>query len=153
MARVDQEAIDAWAYSCPNQRGVQSLYRDTAIRFLLTLHAVSHLPLRAAQGFSQSIPSLMGLPLVVPHYGTLPHQAAVLAVDLARKGKGPLHLILDRTGLKAHGEGEWEVRNHDSSKGWTWRKLYLAFSDRGHEKQAVSLTEPGGDDAEEADGS
>jgi IS5 family transposase len=149
---VDQQAIDAWAHSGPIQRGAQYVYSDTAIRCLLTLRAVFHLPLRAAQGLAGSIFELMGLDLGVPHYSTLSRRAAELRVDLDRKSRGPLHLVMDSTGLKVFGEGEWKVRKHGVSKRRTWRKLHLAIDADSHEIQAVSLTEAGVDDAEEADG-
>lgn len=145
---VDQQALDAWHYHGPNQRGAQYIYSDTAIQCLLTLRAVFHLPLRAAQGMAASVFDLMGLDLEVPHYSTLSRRAAELAVDLARKSKGPLHLILDSTGLKVYGEGEWKVRKHGYSKRRTWRKLHLAIDARTHEIQAVVLTEARVDDAE-----
>lgn len=149
---VDQQAIDAWAHAGPNQWGAQYVYSDTAITCLLTLRAVFHLPLRATQGLGESILDLMGLALDVPHYSTLCRRATDLRVDLARKGKGPIHLVLDSTGLKVFGEGEWKVRKHGYSKRRTWRKLHLAIDADSHEIQAVSLTEAGVDDAEEVDG-
>jgi Transposase DDE domain len=149
---VDQEAIDSWSHSGLNQWGAQYVYSDLAITCLLTLRAVFHLPLRAVQGLGRSIFELMGLDLGVPHYSTLSRRASGLEVDLARKGKGPLHLVLDSTGLKVFGEGEWKARKHGSSKRRTWRKLHLAIDADSHEIQAVSLTEAGVDDAEEADG-
>ncbi len=145
---VDQQALDSWNYRGPAQWGAQYVYSDAAIRCLLTLRAVFHLPLRATQGMAASVFELMGLDLEVPHYSTLSRRAAELAVDLARKGKGPLHLVLDSTGLKVYGEGEWKVRKHGYSKRRTWRKLHLAIDAETHEIQAVAVTEAGVDDAE-----
>lgn len=145
---VDQQALDAWHYHGPNQRGAQFVYSDAAIQCLLTLRAVFHLPLRATQGMAASVFDLMGLDLEVPHYSTLSRRAAELAVALARKSKGPLHLVLDSTGLKVYGEGEWKVRKHGYSRRRTWRKLHLAIDARTHEIQAVVVTEAGVDDAE-----
>jgi hypothetical protein len=100
--RVDQQARDAWHYRGPNHRGAQFGYSDAAIPRLLTLRAVFHLPPRATQGMAAAVFELLGLDLEVPHYSTLSRQAADLAVDLARKSKGPLRLALDSTGLKVH---------------------------------------------------
>ena len=107
---VDRQALDAWNYQGPAQWGAQYVYSDAAIECLLTLRAVFHLPLRATQGMAASVFELMGLDLDVPHYSTLSRRAAQLAVDLSRKSQGPLHLVLDSTGLKVYGEGEWKVR-------------------------------------------
>ncbi len=145
---VDQEALDAWNYQGPAQWGGQSVYSDTAIQCLLTLRAVFHLPLRATQGMAHSIFGLMGLDLEVPHDSTLSRRAADLAVDLSGRSQGPLHLVLDSTGLKVYGEGEWKVRKHGYSKRRTWRKLHLAIDDESHELQAVMVTEAKVDDAE-----
>jgi hypothetical protein len=148
---VDQQSLDAWNYRGPSQWGGQYVYSDAAIQGLLTLRAVFHLPLRATQGLGQSVFELMGLALDVPHYSTLSRRAADLAVDLSRKSEGPLHLVLDSTGLKVYGEGEWKVRKHGYSKRRTWRKLHLAIDAESHEVQAVMVTEAKVDDAEMVD--
>jgi hypothetical protein len=148
---VDQESLDAWNHQGPPRWGARFVYSDTAIRCLLTLRAVFHLPLRATQGMARSVFDLMGLDLEVPHYSTLSRRAADLKVDLARKSKGPLHLVLDSTGLKVYGEGEWKVRKHGYSKRRTWRKLHLAIDAESHEIQAVMVTEAKVDDAEAVD--
>ena len=148
---VEQGSLDAWDYRGPAQWGGQYVYSDAAIQCLLTIRAVFHLPLRATQGMAQSVFELMGLGLDVPHYSTLSRRSADLAVDLSRKSKGPLHLVLDSTGLKVYGEGEWKVRKHGYSKRRTWRKLHLAVDAESHEIQAVMVTEAKVDDAEEVD--
>jgi IS5 family transposase len=148
---IDGQSLDAWSYQGPAQWGGQYVYGDMAIQCLLTLRSVFHLPLRATQGMARSVFELMGLGLDVPHYSTLSRRAADLRVDLARKGKGPLHLVLDSTGLKVYGEGEWKARKHGYSKRRTWRKLHLAIDASSHEIQAVAVTEAGVDDAEEVD--
>src|SRR5512135_452425 len=121
---VDQEALDAWHYQGPPRWGAQFIYSDTAIQCLLTLRVVFHLPLRATQGLAHSIFQLMGLPLDVPHYSTLSRHAATTRIDLPKQGDGPLQLVIDSTGLKLYGEGEWKVRQHGYSKRRTWRKLH-----------------------------
>jgi hypothetical protein len=148
---VDQESLDAWDYRGPAQWGGQYVYSDTAIQCLLTIRAVFHLPLRATQGMARSVFELMGLDLEVPHYSTLSRRAADLGVDLSRRSRGPLHLVLDSTGLKVYGEGEWKVRKHGYSRRRTWRKLHLAIDAESHEIQAVAVTEAGVDDAEAVD--
>src|SRR5512147_2449027 len=148
---VDQESLDAWDHQGPPRWGAKFVYSDTAIQCLLTLRAVLHLPLRATQGMARSIFELMGLELGVPHYSTLSRRAADLEVDLARRSRGPLHLVLDSTGLKVYGEGEWTVRKHGYSKRRTWRKLHLAIDAETHEVQAVMVTGAKVDDAEMVD--
>ena len=145
---IDQEALDAWHHQGPSRWGAQFTYSDLAIQCLLTLRAVFHLPLRAPQGMARSVFELMGLELEVPHYSTLCRRAATTQVDLPRKAEGPLHLMIDSTGLKVHGEGEWKVRQHGYSRRRTWRKLHLAIDPDSHEIVAAMMTEPGVTDAE-----
>jgi Transposase DDE domain len=145
---VDEVALAAWGYDGPTQWGAQFKYSDLAVQCLLTLRAVFHLPLRATQGLARSVFGLMGLALEVPHYSTLSRRAAVAAIALPKQSEGPLHLVIDSTGLKVYGEGEWKVRQHGASKRRTWRKLHLAVDAESHELQAVMLGEAGVDDAE-----
>ena len=90
----------------------------------------------------------MGLDLPVPDYTTLCRRAATVRITLPKKADGPLHLVLDSTGLKVYGEGEWKVRQHGYSKRRTWLKLHLAVDPQTHEIQAAMVTEPGVTDAE-----
>src|SRR5206468_7346789 len=109
---VDQDPRRAWRHQGPSQQGAQFQDSDAAIQCLLTLRAVYHLTLRATEGFARSLFDLMHLDLPVPDYTTLCRRARNLPIDLPRKADGPLHLILDSTGLKVYGEGEWKVRQH-----------------------------------------
>jgi Transposase DDE domain len=145
---VDQDTLRAWRYQGPAQRGAQFDYSDTAIRCPLTLRAVYHLTLRATEGFALSPFDLMGLDLPVPDYTTLCRRAKALPITLPRKAEGPLPLVLDSTGLKVYGEGEWKVRQHGYSKRRTWLKLHLAIDPETHEIQAAMVSEPGVTDAE-----
>ena len=87
-------------------------YSDLAIECLLTLRAVYHLTLRATEGFARSVFALMATDLPVHDYSTLCRRAETVGITLPKKAEGPLHLILDSTGLKVYGEGEWKVRQH-----------------------------------------
>jgi hypothetical protein len=145
---VDQASLQAWRYRGPARRGAQFDYSDLAIQCLLTLRAVYHLTLRATEGFARSLFELIQLDLPVPDSTTLCRRAKTLCIDLPRHAEGPLHLILDSTGLKVYGEGEWKVRQHGYSKRRTWLKLHLAIDPETHEIQAAMVTEPGVTDAE-----
>ena len=145
---VDQATLDAWRYQGPPQRGAQFRYSDTAIQCVLTLRSAYHLPLRATEGFARSIFELMGLDLGVPDYTTLCRRAKSLQITLPKKADGPLHLVIDSTGLKVYGEGEWKVRQHGYSKRRTWIKLHLAIDPGSREIRAAMVTEPGVTDAE-----
>jgi len=145
---IDQQALDAWHHQGPTRWGAQFTYSDPAIQCLLTLRAVFHLPLRATQGMARSIFDLMGLALEVPHYSTLCRRAATTRIDLPRHAEGPVHLVIDSTGMKVYGEGESKLRQHGYSKRRTWRKLHLAIDPESHEILGAMVTEPGVTDAE-----
>jgi hypothetical protein len=145
---VAQDTLRAWRYQGPARRGAQFEYSDLAIEGLLTLRSVYHLTLRATEGFARSLFELMAVDLAVPDYTTLCRRAATARITLPKRATGPLHLVLDSTGLKVYGEGEWKVRRHGYSKRRTWLKLHLAVDPRTHEIQAAMVTEPGVTDAE-----
>jgi len=48
--------------------------------------------------------------------------------------------VIDSTGLKVYGEGEWKVRQHGTTQRRTWRKLHLAVDADNHEVIAAELT-------------
>jgi hypothetical protein len=145
---VDPAVVTAWCYQGPSQRGAQFQYSDLAIECLLTLRAVYHLTLRATEGFAASLFELMNLELPVPDYSTLCRRAASLGITIPKRATGPLHLVVDSTGLKVYGEGEWKVRKHGYSKRRTWLKLHLAIDPETHEVQALVVSEPAITDAE-----
>src|ERR1043165_3262754 len=149
---VDQDTLQAWRYQGPSRRGAQFEYSDPAIECLLTLRAVYHLTLRATEGFARSLFALMQVVLPVPDYTTLCRRAATVRITLPKKASGPLHLVLDSTGLKVYGEGEWKVRQHGYSRRRTGLKLHLAIDAGSHEIQAAVVTEPAVTDAEAAPG-
>ena len=67
------------------------------------------------------------------------------------KHTGPIDVVVDSTGLKVFGEGEWKMRKHGKSKRRTWRKLHLAVNPDTHEIEAETLTENSCDDASQVD--
>jgi len=139
---VDDEAIRSWRYTGPTQRGAQYRYADAAITCVLTLRAVYHLALRAAEGLTQSVLALLEVALPVPSYSTLSRRAAEVAVALgALPRSGPMHLVIDASGFKVYGEGEWKVRQHGWSKRRTWRKLHLGVDEATGEIVAAVASE------------
>jgi DDE family transposase len=141
---VDEEAVAAWQYTGPRQRGAQYVYAEAAIQCVLTLRAVYHLALRAAQGLAESVLALLQGSLSVPTYSTLSRRGARSELELARlPSSGPVHLVLDSSGFKVYGEGEWKVRQHGWSKRRTWRKLHLAVDEATGEIVAAVASEAG----------
>jgi hypothetical protein len=96
--------------------------------------------------------NLMEIGLAVPDYTSLAKRAAKLGVSLdIAKRRGPIDVVVDSTGLKVFGEGEWKMRKHGKSKRRTWRKLHLAVNPATHEIEAETLTENSCDDASQVD--
>lgn len=149
---ISEDILEAWQPKPVGQRkrGAQPEYTDTAIECMLVLRAVFHLTLRQTEGFVRSLFEMAGIAVKVPDYTTLCKRAKDLSIELPTTASGPIHAVLDSSGLKIYGEGEWKVRKHGYSKRRTWRKLHLSVDSAAHEIQAVALTEAGIDDAEAA---
>ncbi len=137
----------SWAYAGEKQRGSQFEYSTQALTIMLTIKSVFHLPNRATEGFVRSIFDRLKVRLPVPDHTTLSRRGKDLEVVLAKKASGPIDLVMDSTGLKIYGEGEWKVRTHGKSKRRTWRKLHLGIEPDSGEIEAVALTPNSIDDA------
>lgn len=144
---ITPEILESWQDQRPRQRGGQYAYSDMAIETMLTLKHLLRLPYRATQGFGQSLFTLMELTITVPDYSTLCRRAKVLKVKLSKSEQSARHIVIDSTGLKVYGEGEWKVRKHGHSKRRTWRKLHLSINADTHEIVAERLTSNSIDDA------
>jgi hypothetical protein len=129
-------------------RGRPDAYADGAIQMLLGLKQVSRLHLRALQNFAQSLRKLVFADLPVSRYSTLTRRAQKLNVTLPTLQRGEsLHLIVDSTDVKLHGEGEWKVRKHGYSKRRTWRKVHRALDAKTTQVCAALMTHQDVDDA------
>jgi hypothetical protein len=138
----DEDAIESWLNRQKSgRRGKPRTYGDACIHTMLTLKAVYHLPQRATYGLVCSLLQLMELNLPVPHPTILSRRASSLEVALPRVNKNePLHVLVDATGLKVFGEGEWKVRTHGVGKRRTWRKLHIAMNVKSGEILAMAAT-------------
>jgi hypothetical protein len=146
------EAIQAWRAEPRATPGGQSHYSVLAITTALTLRAVFNLALRQTEGLISSIIGLLGLDLAVPDHSTLSRRAKTLEVPpLRRAGTGPLHLLVDSTGLKLGGAGEWLIEKHGTSRRRSWRKLHIGIDSASGEILAVEVSGREIDDAAVAD--
>jgi hypothetical protein len=135
-----EEALAAWRAAPRTTRGRQPWYSPLAILTALTLRAVFRLALRQTEGLIGSILRLLGLDLAVPDHTTLSRRAATLEVPRPRLAGAPLHLLVDSTGLKLVGAGEWLVEKHGTQKRRAWRKLHLGVDAETGEIVAAELT-------------
>lgn len=97
--------------------------------------------LRQTTGFVESLLRLVGLDWTVPDFSTLSRRQKTLAVNVPYRGSnGPLHLLIDSTGIKVEGEGEWHARKHGGPKRRVWRKIHLGIDEETLEVRAVEVT-------------
>jgi IS5 family transposase len=141
---VEEAALDHWLQHQRSGRpGKPRIYSDLAITCMATLQVVYHLPLRATEGLLHSVLQLLGVDLGVPDYSTLCRRRPTLEVPLPVQARSQaLHLVVDATGLKVYGEGEWKVRQHGWTKHRTWRKVHLGVDEASGELLAVVVSSP-----------
>ena len=130
-----------WRHTGKKQRGSQFDYSGQAILVMLTVREVFHLTNRGVKGFVRSLFRMMEINLPVPDHSTLSKRGKELKVKLPKKTSQSLNIVMDSTGLKIYGEGEWKVRMHGVSKRRTWRKLHVGANPEDGKIQAVLLTE------------
>ena len=130
---LSEAAIAAWVPPKNGLRGGQRRYSNLAVRTALTLRVVFSLPLRQTEGFLDSLLRLMGLNLKAPDHTPLSRRNQIVAVPpLTRSHDGPIDLIVDSTGLKILGCGEWNAHKHKASKKRRdWRKLHIGVDAEG----------------------
>ncbi len=145
------EAIEGWRAEARTTPGGQPWYSPLAILTALTLRAVFRLALRQTEGLIGSIIGLLGLALTVPDHSTLSRRAKTLAVPRpqSRRDSEPVHLLVDSTGLKLCGAGEWLIEKHGAKTRRSWRKLHLGLDADTGQIVAASLTTKGVDDGAE----
>jgi len=124
---VTDEAIAAWTAEPRTTRGGQRIYSPSAILTALTLRALFRLALRQTEGLIGSVIRLLGLDLAVPDHSTLSRRAETLEVPRPRSSASgePVHLLVDSTGLKLCGAGEWLLEKHGTTTRRSWRTLHL----------------------------
>ncbi len=128
---ISDEALAQWSAPRRTSRGGQPKYSDLAITMCLTLRVVYDQPLRQTQGMMRSLATLMGVEIAVPDFSTLSRRGKGLVLPPVCRitaSQGPVHLVVDSTGLKVFGEGEWLENKHTIKvKRKRWRKLHLGL--------------------------
>jgi Transposase DDE domain len=139
---IEESVLDVWIVEdLSGKPGASKLYSDLAIMTMATLKAVYRLPGRQCQGFVESIFEFMAIDLPVPDHSTLSRRLGQLSIKLPVMPKeGARHVVVDSTGVKVYGEGEWKTRQHGVSKRRTWRKLHLGVDEATGEILAATVT-------------
>jgi transposase len=136
-----EDAVAAWHAPATGERGGEPIHSAIAIETGLALRLVFHQPLRQTEGLLRSIADVLGIAIAIPDHTTLSRRSRGLTILPKRVGRAePLHLLVDSTGLKIYGEGEWLDQKHGIRSRRRWRKPHLGVDADTHEIVAVELT-------------
>lgn len=154
---IDENTLAQWKLpKIPGKRGRPKEYSDVAIKCILTIRLVLNLTLRATEGFLTFLFNMAGIKESVPDYTLICKRQKHLDIPklAAKKNSEKIvtDVVIDSTGIKVYGEGEWKVRTHGVGKRRTWRKLHLAIDPQTGEIIAEELTENDQGDSEELPG-
>src|SRR3982750_4675857 len=138
---VTPEAIAAWQAPPTGQRGRSPFYSNVAIETGHLLRLAFGRPWRQTEGLLRSIATLLGVSLAIPDHTTFSRRSAALSLPTTlRPSSEPVHVVLDSTGLKVYGAGEWQREKHGERGRRTGRKLPLAVNPDSGEILASELT-------------
>lgn len=145
---ISEDVLQLWYSSAVEhrRRGRPATYSDKAIEMLLILRAVYHLALRQTVGLGQSVIQLLQLDVEIPSESTLSRRSRQLQVVLPRvheRKTEELHVVLDSTGVKVMGAGEWHRKRHTKRGRRRWRKLHLAVDESSGELLSAVVSEEG----------
>lgn len=138
-----EEVIARWEHENGEvRRGRPFVYSDLAIESLLALRELFRLPYRQTEGLGRALAKLLDVDIPIPHHTSLVKRAAKLSVNITLATvTGPVDVVVDSTGLKVYGEGEWKVRQHGVDKRRDWRKVHLAIDPDSHTILAQRVTD------------
>jgi Transposase DDE domain len=151
---IDEAVSETWINKqSSGRRGASKHYSDGAIALMATVQALFNLPGRQTEGFLESLFGLMSIDLPVPDHSTLSWRIGKVSVEIpVTPNAGAIHVVVDSTGVKVYGEGEWKVRQHGVGKRRTWRKLHVGVNEAtGEILAAVVSTNNVSDDEAFAD--
>lgn len=118
-----------WYHQGENQRGAQFRYSDSCIEMACIIKQVYGLAYRQTQGFLESLVAFRGWQVQVPDYSVIQRRHKRLNIAVKGTDSQGKYIVMDSTGAKVYGEGEWKVRQHGWSKHRTWRKIHLAVDE------------------------
>ena len=131
-----------WHGQASGKRGRSPTFSDQSIQFCLSIKCLFSLPLRQAMGMTQSLLQLAGLDWPVPDYSTVSRRQKTLqvAIEVVPTTTG-LHLLVDSTGIKMLGEGEWKTKKQGADYRRQWRKVHLGIDAATLEIRAMEVTD------------
>jgi len=139
---IHEKALKLWkARRKKHSKGAPFRYSDLAIQTAMIVKYVLKLSYRALEGYLKYLFKILGIDLAVPCYTQICKRMKKL--DLPRHlrlNRAVRHVVIDATGLKVYGEGEWKVKKHGTSKRRVWRKMHLAVDEQTQEILFADLT-------------
>ena len=141
---IEDGVLECWQTCGPSG---QARYMDAAVQTSLMMRTAFKLPLRQAEGLLASVLSLMDLTISAPDHTTVSRRATKLPVIQSTPApRGPLHVLIDSTGLQVYGAGQWLEAKHGTRSRRKWRKLHLAVDAASGMIVAQTLTDQDSDD-------
>ena len=117
-----------------NKRGRPRLFSHPLIHLLLVLKIQYRLTYRTLEGFAKSMLPHIQANIFLPTYSLICKRASNLEALLPKlSSRRPKVVLLDATGIKVYGEGEWKVKMHGASKRRKWIKLHIAVDEKTQE--------------------
>ena len=148
---ISKDCLENWqSVGRTNKLGRPEEYSNIAIKTGLIVKYLFRLTFRAVEGFLSGLFEMLGIGLKAPNYTTLCKRQKDIDIKLpkTKNTKGGLNILIDSTGLKIYGEGEWKVRRYSWDKRRLWRKLHIAINDKSQTVEAFELTDLGAQDCE-----
>jgi hypothetical protein len=143
---ITKDFADTWYIEydkdTPRARGGQAKYSEAAITSLLSLRFIFKLPLRAMEGLAQSLVEIAGVDIDVPDYSTLSIKLRDMKIKLppvCKDSGGGYVASLDSTGVKIHGQGEWNRKKHNQKDRRQWVKMHLIIDNDTMQKFSLKL--------------
>ena len=134
-----------WYAPASGKRGRQHIFSDAAIQFCLSIKCLFGLALRQSLGLVESLLRMAGLDWKVPDFSTVSRRQKTLRVQQLpyRASTTALELLVDSTGIKFLGEGEWKRKKHGAEYRRQWRKVHLGIDANTLEIRAIEVTDNG----------
>lgn len=142
---INTSALADWRAQPTGEPGTPRVYADTAIETALTIRKLFRLPLRQTEGFLQSLVERLKLKIRVPDYTTLSRRGRYLLVKLPKQPKDLVDIVIDSSGVKVYGEGEWKVKKHGQGKRRKWKKIHIGIDADGEIRMGDVTDETTGD--------
>jgi hypothetical protein len=141
---IEDAALECWQSCGPSG---QARFTVAAIQTSLLVRTAFKLPLRQMEGLMASVLTLMNLTVSEPDHTTVSRRAVALPmIQTTPVPQGPLHVLIDSTGLQVYGAGQWLEAKHGAKSRRTWRKLHLAIDAASGMIVAQMLTDQETDD-------